>query len=105
MWQILTDKTFLSIVYSLHVFTCHLVQSANTEFLLMKTCKVLNRSSKCANVRFSKIIIKTEKIQHTIFETFTKESSLRNLTRFHGRRFELKILEILTTAFLLKTIT
>ena len=38
----------------MYVFPFHLVQSANTEFLLMKTQRVLNRSSKCANVRYRK---------------------------------------------------
>ena len=35
-----------------HVFHFHLVQSANTEFLLMKTHRVLCRLSKCANVLY-----------------------------------------------------
>ena len=48
--------------------------------------------------------IKTKKIQQTIPETFTKKNLLWNLTRLHGGLFELKILEIFTAAFLLKTI-
>ena len=32
----------------------HLAQSGNTELLLMKTQRVLNRSSKCANMRYRK---------------------------------------------------
>ena len=32
----------------------HLVQSGNNEFLFMKTQQVLNRLSKCANVRCHK---------------------------------------------------
>ena len=41
-----------SIYFNWHVFPCHLVQSTNTEFLLMKAHRVLDRSSKCANVRY-----------------------------------------------------
>ena len=50
------------------------------------------------------IKIKTIKIQHTIFETFTKKSSLWNLSVFHDGPFELEVLEIFTTAFLFKTL-
>ena len=46
--------------------------------------------------------MKTGKPQLTILETFTKKISLQNLTRFHGGFFELDILEIFTTAFLVK---
>ena len=49
-------------------------------------------------------MIKTKKIQHTILETLTKKNSLRNLAKFHGGLFELEILEIFITAFLLNTI-
>ena len=37
-----------------YVFPFYLVQCANTEFLLIKAQWVLNRSSKCANVRYRK---------------------------------------------------
>ena len=50
------------------------------------------------------IKIKAVKIQHAIFETFTKKSSLWNLSMFHDGPFELEILEIFTTAFLLETL-
>ena len=40
----------------------------------------------------------------TILEIYTKKNSLRNLARLHGGLFELDILEIFATAFLLKTI-
>ena len=46
--------------------------------------------------------MKTKKSQDTVLEISTKKNS--NLTRFHGVFFELEILEILTIAFLLKTI-
>ena len=45
-----------------------------------------------------KFTIKAKKIQHTIFEI------LQNLTRFHDGIFELELLEIFATVFLLKTI-
>ena len=96
------------------MFSFHLVQSANTECLLIKTHRVLSRLSKFADVRYRKnqvllyfyhwFTIKTKKNQYNILETFSKKNSLRNLARFHSVLFELKILEILTTAFLLKTI-
>ena len=49
-------------------------------------------------------MIKTRKIQHTILKTLTKKNSLRNLAKFHDELFELEILEIFITAFLLNTI-
>ena len=58
----------------------------------MKTQRVLNRSSKCANKPGVFIL----------YHQFTKKKSLRNLTRFYGGLFELEILEIFTTVFLLK---
>ena len=45
-----------------------------------------------------------KKIQPIILETFTKKNLLRKLTRFHDGLFEPWILEMFTTAFLLKTI-
>ena len=39
-----------------------------------------------------------------LFLRHTKKNLLRNLTRFHGGLFELEILEIFTTVFLLKTV-
>ena len=47
---------------------------------------------------------KLKNIQHTILETFSKKNLTQNLTRFHGELFEFESLEILETAFLLKTI-
>ena len=40
----------------------------------------------------------------TISETFTKKNPLQNLARFHGWLFELEILEVFTTGFLLMAI-
>ena len=53
--KILTDKTFKASYFHRYVFRFHLIQSANTEFLLMKAQRVLNRSRKCANVCCRKI--------------------------------------------------
>ena len=79
----------------------------------MKTQRVLNRLSKCANVHYRKNQMflsftinsksKMKKTEHTILEISTKKKYLRNLTSFYGGLFELEILEILTIAFLLKT--
>ena len=44
----------LGITLSLVCVPLPLVQSANTEFLLMKTHRVLNRSSKCAMSKLNK---------------------------------------------------
>ena len=63
----------------------------------MKTHRVLNRLSKCANVRY-------RKNHYTFLEISTKNNSLRNLTRFHDGFFELEIPESFARAFLLKTI-
>ena len=97
------------------MFPFHLVQSANTEFLLTKTNRALNRSSKCANVRYRKsqvclwfyhyFITKTKKIYHTTLEIFTKNNSLCSLITFHGGLFELEILKIFITILLLNSIT
>ena len=68
----------------------------------MKTHRVLNRSTKYANARYCKNIVyiivyivysftKISNIQCTFLRTFTKENSLRNLTRFHGGLFELEL--------------
>ena len=48
---------------------------------------------------------KCELLQNQVFYsfTFTEKNLSENLTRFHGGLFELGILEIFTTAFLLKT--
>ena len=80
----------------------------------MKTQRILNRLSLCENVRYRKSQVflwsainsqsKLQKSQYTILEISTKKNSLRNLTRFYGGLFELEILEIFTTAYLLKTI-
>ena len=59
----------------------------------MKTHRVLNRSRKCAFTINSRSKLKT-----------FSASLLRHLLRFHGGPFELKTLEIFTTAFLLKAI-
>ena len=47
-------QNILSIILSLLCVHFPLVQSANNEFLLMKTHRVLNRSGKCANMRYRK---------------------------------------------------
>ena len=70
----------------------------------MKTHRVLNRLSKCANMHYRKNQVflwltinsqsKLKKNQHTILEISTKKNSLRKLTRFHGELFELEFLEI-----------
>ena len=101
-----------ALYFHLYVFPSHLVQNAKTEFLLMKTQRVF--SCQCANARYRKnqgflyFIInsnsKLKKIQHGILDRYSKKGSLRNLTSFHGGLFELEILEIFTTAFLLKAI-
>ena len=79
----------------------------------MNTQRVLNRLSKCANVRYRKkqmflwFTINSQsrfKNQYNSFEISTKKNSLRNLARFHSELFELEILEIFTIVFLLKTI-
>ena len=92
----------------------HLVQSANIEFLLMKTQRAWNRLRKCVNVRYREnqmylwftinLTIKTKKIQHSILETFTKQNSPQNLARFHVALFEFEILEIFIASSLLKAI-
>ena len=71
----------------------------------MKTHRVSNRFSKCANMRYCKNQFtinsqsKLKKIQGTILEIYTKKNSPRNLTRLQGGLFELEILEIFMTAF------
>ena len=92
----------------------HLVQSANNEFLFMKTHRVLNRLSKCENVRYceNQVLLwftinsqsKLKKIQYAILKISTKKNSLWNLIRFQGGFFELEIPESFTKGFLLKTI-
>ena len=95
------------------MFPFHLVQFANTEFLLMKTHRVLTdraNSSKHALSQKPGVFIvrplthmKTKQIQFTVLEITTSKNSLRNL-RFHGGPFELVNLQISTTAFLFKAI-
>ena len=77
----------------------------------MKTHRVLNMLSKCANVRY-------RKNQVLLWFTINSQSNLKKFStlflrylprktrysRFHGGLFELEILEIFVTAFLLKTI-
>ena len=80
----------------------------------MKTERALNRLSICENVHYRKNQIfswftinsqsKLKKNSTHYFEIFTKKNSLRNLIRFYGGLFELEILEILTIAFVLRTI-
>ena len=86
------------------MFPFQLIQSANTDFLLMKTSKVLNRSSKCANGVIAKARSfhsftinsqsKLKKIQHAFIQTLTEKQSRRILIRFHGGLFDLQILGI-----------
>ena len=49
------------------MFPFHLVQSASTEFLLVNTHQVLNRSSKCANMRCRKTQVLDPKCFHNSF--------------------------------------
>ena len=53
---------------------------------------------------FCSLQSKLQKLSTLLLETFTNKNSLRNLTRFNGGLFESEILEIFTTAFLLKII-
>ena len=46
-------QNILTSYFNWYIFPSHMVPSANTEFLLMKTHRVLNRSSKCANCALS----------------------------------------------------
>ena len=84
---------------------CDLVQAAHTEFMSMKTHRVLNGSTKCVNVRYRKIqfhnlfTIKTKKIQHTILKTYREKFATKvnkvswwtllfeNSRNFHGSFF------------------
>ena len=87
------------------MFPFHLVQSANTEFLLMKIHRVLNRLSKCANVSCRK---------NQGFYNFTINSQsklekfstlfLRYLPRkmFDSGLLESEILEIFTAVVFVK---
>ena len=77
----------------------------------MKTHRVLNRLSKCANVRY-------RKNQVLLWFTINSQSKLKKFSillltylprktsyeRFHDGLFELEIPETFTRAFLLKTI-
>ena len=79
------------------MFPFHLVKFGNTEFLLMKTHRVLlNRSTKYVVVRYRK--------NQTILESFTKKNSLWNLKRLHGGLFEVEVLEIFTTTFFVQIV-
>ena len=65
----------------------------------MKTQRVLKRLSKYTNVRYR---------MNQVFLQFTinlqsKPKKFGTLTRFHGGFFQLEILEVFKTAFLLKT--
>ena len=76
-----------------YMFPFQLIQSANTDFLLMKTRKVLNRSSKWANGVIVKVRCfhnftinsqsKLKKIKHAILQPLTEKQSRRILIRFH----------------------
>ena len=80
----------------------------------MKTQRVLNRLSNCANVHYRKNQMflsftinsksKMKKTEQTILEISTKKNYLRNFTSFYGGLFQFEILEILTIIFFLKTI-
>ena len=79
-----------------------MVQSANTEFLLIKLMCVI------VKIRFFIVLPLfqryAKKNEYTILETFTKKNSLRNLTRFHDGLFESEILKIFTSVLSLKVI-
>ena len=80
-----------------------------TQFPLMKTHSVLNKSNKCANVCFRKnqvfLYIFTINSQSgltnfsTLFETFFKRNPIQNLIRFNGELFELEITEIFQNSY------
>ena len=87
------------------MFPFHLVQSANTEFLLMKIHRVLHRLSKYANVSYRKnqgfynfIINSQSKLEKfsTLFLRYLPRK------RFHGGLFESEILEIFTAVVFVK---
>ena len=55
IWKIRTDKTFYASYLRWYVFPFNMVQFANIcKFLLTKARRVLNRLSKCVNVRYRK---------------------------------------------------
>ena len=77
----------------------------------MKTHRVLNRLSKCANVRCCKsqmflwCNINSQSKLKKISKLFLRYLPRKTLTsKFHSGLFELEILELFTTAFLLKAI-
>ena len=80
-WQILTVKKFN---FHWYVFPMHLAQCPNTEFLLMNTLRVLDRSSKCANNRYRK---KQVSLQFTI----NSKSKLKNFSTLFLRHLPRKI--------------
>ena len=83
----LAVNNFLQILLLLRNYNCK--QFLEQNYCLMFT---INSQSK----------LKT--IQHTSFDILTTKNTVRILTRFHGGRFELKTLQILITASLLKTV-
>ena len=85
-------SSILSITLSLICVPFSLGLICKCWILLMKTYRVLNRLSKCANMRSRKnqvflwpyqwFTIKIKKIQHTILKAITNKNLLRILTRF-----------------------
>ena len=87
------------------MFPFHTVQSINED-----TSRLTQIEQMCKCVLF----VKTRRFysftvnsqlklkKKTILETFIREILIRNLTRFHGALFEIKILETFATAFFVK---
>ena len=66
-----------------HMLTFHLIQSGNKEFLFMKTQRLLNRLSKCANVRY-------HKDQVFLWFTLTSQSKLKKFSTLFLRNLPRK---------------
>ena len=103
IWWIRTDKTFSASYFHCYVLLFHNVQSANTEFLLMRAIRVLNRSNKRANVCYRKSTQNEENSAYYCWDTY-QEILAAKFKMLHGGLLELEILGIFTTVFLLKTI-
>ena len=88
-------QNILSTILSLVCVPVSLGSICKYWILLMKKHRVLYRPNKCANVCYCK---------KQVFFIVLLLIYNQNLTRFHGVLLELEILEMFTTAFLLKTI-
>ena len=98
LWWICTNKTLPASNFHWYVFTFHLVQSVNIEFMLMKTIESwANRENKQMCV-----IVKTRcfyRLAINLQSNLKKFSTL--FLRQYGGLFKLKTLEVFTTTFLL----